>query len=295
MRWTHALELASALSFLTVTPGMVVGQTVEVPSRMVDVDGDSTRVAVLGIERRGPGEPVLVIWAGGGVTIQGWRGFLQQAAELAPLVTWDRNGIGGTPFNGLSWTPARSVERAHAVLSTLEIPPPYILVGHSWGAVEMIYYAGEHPEEVAGMVYLDPTSFRLEPYEWANASSEEEYRAYWDEWEQELAAMNASPGLLAELRAHDVWLQTPVRDRSIPPDPDVPTAVLIGGQGDKTGEELQAEHPTLRESRTLAWVSSLPRGLFILSTNAGHYVHIDDPEAALSAVRWVLAQARSGR
>lgn len=294
-RWTQALGIAAAISCTAVAPIRVVAQGVEVPTRVVDVDGDSTRVAVLGMERRRPGDPALVIWAGGGVTVQGWGGFLQQAAELAPVVTWDRNGIGGSPFNGLSPTPARVIAHAHRLLSILDIPPPYIMVGHSFGAVHTIYYAGAYPEEVVGIVYLDPTQFRLTRYEWMNAQNEEEYRAYWDEWAQELAGSNLSPGQRAQLEASDVFLKTPLEDRGLPADPDVPTAMVKGALGDRTPEDLAREHPTLHETSAMSWISRMPRALFILSTTAGHYVHIGDPEAALSALRWVLGQVKSGR
>lgn len=49
-----------------------------------------------------------------------------------------------------------------------------------------------------------------------------------------------------------------------PGRPGAPTALVLGGLGDKTEEDLAAEHPTRREARTLAWISALPKSLFPL-------------------------------
>jgi pimeloyl-ACP methyl ester carboxylesterase len=60
-------------------------------------------------------------------------------------------------------------------LSTFAIPmwlnalsqvskPPYLLVGHSWGGPLIRAFAKEYPDDVAGMVYIDPTDFNETEY-----------------------------------------------------------------------------------------------------------------------------------
>jgi pimeloyl-ACP methyl ester carboxylesterase len=51
----------------------------------------------------------------------------------------------------------------HALLSAAGIPPPYVLVGYSFGGHNVRVYNGLYPNEVAGMVLVD-------------AASEEEYQ-----------------------------------------------------------------------------------------------------------------------
>ena len=60
-------------------------------------------------------------------------------------------------------------------MGILDVDPPYVLVGHSWGGPLILYYAGRYPHDVVGMVYLDPTEPDLMPYQYLGASNEDEY------------------------------------------------------------------------------------------------------------------------
>ncbi|MBT8397204.1 MAG: alpha/beta hydrolase, partial [Gemmatimonadetes bacterium] len=102
-------------------------------ARIVDVEGSATRVFTLGLEERQSGEPVLVLFSGGGSPLEAWGDWIGRISSVAPVVSYDRPGIGESPFDGIDPTPNRVVEHAHALLAILDVPPPYILVGHSWG------------------------------------------------------------------------------------------------------------------------------------------------------------------
>src|SRR5690606_28768641 len=45
----------------------------------------------------------------------------------------------------------------HQFLEATQLPPPYILVGHSLGGLVLTKYTSQHPEHVAGLILLDPT------------------------------------------------------------------------------------------------------------------------------------------
>jgi pimeloyl-ACP methyl ester carboxylesterase len=42
------------------------------------------------------------------------------------------------------------------LLSKLGLPPPYVLVGHSLGALHMMVLAAENPELAGALLLLDP-------------------------------------------------------------------------------------------------------------------------------------------
>jgi pimeloyl-ACP methyl ester carboxylesterase len=50
-----------------------------------------------------------------------------------------------------------SAEALHALLEAAGVPVPYVLVGHSFGGLYIRMYAALHPEEVAGMVFIEGT------------------------------------------------------------------------------------------------------------------------------------------
>jgi pimeloyl-ACP methyl ester carboxylesterase len=78
---------------------------------------------------------------------------------------------------GLSWsepTPAaRSIDtlvgELRLLLEHTGVPPPYVLVGHSFGGLIIRAYARSHPTEVAGLVFVDP----LHPEEWCDPSPQQ--------------------------------------------------------------------------------------------------------------------------
>lgn len=52
-------------------------------------------------------------------------------------------------------TSQQIVDDLHALLTNAHIEGPYVLVGHSFGGLNVILYASQYPEEVAGVVLVD--------------------------------------------------------------------------------------------------------------------------------------------
>ncbi len=51
-------------------------------------------------------------------------------------------------------TDAALLQRLHALLEALGIPPPYILVGHSMGGAYIRLFTALYPREVAGLIFI---------------------------------------------------------------------------------------------------------------------------------------------
>lgn len=54
-----------------------------------------------------------------------------------------------------------AAEELRRLLAVVDVAPPYILVGHSIGALVALIYAARWPEQLAGLVLVDPTDTRL--------------------------------------------------------------------------------------------------------------------------------------
>ena len=133
--------LASAAAIL-----LPLGAAAQFPSgstRMVDVMGSPTRVLTIGLNDREEGQPVLFLHSGAGSPLEAWGGWASTIARLAPVVAYDRPGVGQSPFDDQTPTPERVAAHAHELMGILDVDPPYILVGHSWGGPLMLVYAGQ--------------------------------------------------------------------------------------------------------------------------------------------------------
>ncbi|UMY65310.1 alpha/beta fold hydrolase [Flavobacterium sp. HJ-32-4] len=78
------------------------------------------------------------------------------------------------------------------MLQQLHLKAPYLLVGHSLGGPFIRLFASRYPQEVAGMVFIDPTDFMLTPEQNETARQKAEsaigYREIWPKMLTEMSA-----------------------------------------------------------------------------------------------------------
>jgi pimeloyl-ACP methyl ester carboxylesterase len=104
----------------------------------------------------GEGEATVLFESGIGATHLNWRGIQDPIARLAHTVSYDRAGLGWSGPCHAPRTPANVAAELHQMLEAAGFRPPYILVGHSFGGLVMRRFALFYPEEVSGVVLVDP-------------------------------------------------------------------------------------------------------------------------------------------
>lgn len=298
LRWCsrYIVLLTTAVAL----PGHLEAQFPEDSTESVDVFGSPTRVLTLGLERRSPGEPVILLQSGAGTALEGWGDWPLALSELAPVVGYDRPGLGQSPFDGVDPTPQRVATHVHELLDVLQVAPPYLLVGHSWGGPLILYFAAEYPDEVVGMVYIDPQDPRVSRNEMLLTDDEDEMDRRGAAWDEAVAALRSSsspaPGPAAEARVRGEFSRKAPQDRGVPDDPAVPTAIVLTTRTpDMTGgpyyidEEWFREYHRVRVGRFVDWSLGRPDTALVVVTDAGHFVHLAEPALTTGAVRQVLA------
>src|SRR6185437_5560094 len=102
------------------------------------------------------GPVTAILAAGGGGSTINW-GYVQAALSRDHRVlSYDRAGMGFSEPGPLPRTTARSVDDLRAALAALDIKPPFVVVGHSMGSFDARLFAFRYPDEVIGMVLVDP-------------------------------------------------------------------------------------------------------------------------------------------
>ena len=264
---------------------------------MVDVDGVSLLVKTAGLETRKPGEAVVVFENGAGMPVETWDPILPAVARLAPVVAYDRSGTGQSPWDGEPPTPQRVTARLARLLTILRVGPPYVLVGHSWGGALMRYFAGDHPTQPRAVLYIDPTDITQSPDDekmifesiGAGIAAREEFYSFMDR-----SVVSASAAVKAEAVVMMGLFKQSVAARNLPPAPRVPATVILASRPPampSTGlpfdsTKYAAAFYQLRLRRLRGWVQ--PPGEFIVATSAGHFVHRDEPQVVIDAVRRLI-------
>jgi pimeloyl-ACP methyl ester carboxylesterase len=118
---------------------------------LVDIGGFRLHINCMG-----QGTPTVVMDAGGSAPSITWGLVPSEIAKFTRVCTYDRAGLGWSdPNPRISRTSQQSVDELHLLLTKARINPPYILVGHSLGGVNMRLYASQYPEDVVGLVLVD--------------------------------------------------------------------------------------------------------------------------------------------
>jgi pimeloyl-ACP methyl ester carboxylesterase len=108
------------------------------------------------IECRGTGSPAVILDAGLGVTASvTWADLLPALAGTTRTCFYERPGLGGSAAAPPPRTSAVMVDELRELLRRAEVAGPYVLVGASFGGLNVQLMAAEHPDEVAGVVLLD--------------------------------------------------------------------------------------------------------------------------------------------
>jgi len=136
--------------------------TVPVVEAMADYVNPNDMIAVDGARRIhlrciGHGAPTVVFTAGLGAWSGTWAKVQPEIAKMTRTCAWDRAGF------GLSDGDAKMPQSIDATTHDLEralanalVEGPYILVGHSAGAHEVLTFTDRHQTDVAGIVLVDP-------------------------------------------------------------------------------------------------------------------------------------------
>ena len=279
--------LRRAAHFTTVALVIACGPA-EAQTRTIAVDGVPMRAWVSGITERKQGQPALILESGAGAGLDEWRPVLTDLAALAPVVAYDRRGIGESGPDAVKPTVARVNQSLRALLKELEVAPPYVLVGHSWGGALIRGFAEASPSEIAGYVFIEVPDLDGTPEEVAAMLPPADRPAVLTPVTLPPIPPDTPPGLRAEMEVVGESLTNHWADvRRFHQLRGVPAAVVIAAPPARLRSpgdvqmRLQIKHQS-------EWALLSSKGLIIVSGNTGHNVMRDDPALVIQAVKHVL-------
>lgn len=134
------------------------------PRVLLDIDGKAVCARIRRSEQSEDSTPVVLVagGAGGGVDDTWGLTLETRLAELGPVVTYDRAGSGhseGPQHARVS----EMAEELHRVLHELGLRRPVVVAGWSSGAFVAEGYALRYPDNVAGLVFIEPTPIEPPP------------------------------------------------------------------------------------------------------------------------------------
>lgn len=211
--------------------------------------------------------PTVIFDSGSGDDSTVWSAVAPEVSKFSRVVIYDRAGLGKSdqqPGIGLN-TSQVVVDALRRLLKKEHIKPPYILVGHSAGGLNMQLFAQKYPEEIAGMVLIDSSSrnqdFGVPPPKKSN------------DYQEFLAFENSRKQV-----------------KNAEPFPPVPLIVLTATS--HHDEKPQQKILWQKWQREMAKLS--PNGIQILAWGSNHYIQKQQPQLIIDAIYTIITGLGKG-
>ena len=227
--------------------------------------------------------PTVVFEAGMNETSATWSSVVPAVSTFARACVYDRAGLGKSHPAGAARTSEQMVSDLEALLKRAGIPPPYLMVGHSFGGLNARLFAVRNPEAVVGMVLIDSVH-EDETDEWLKIIPSQIRR--------EIEA----GGAMMLRGGEDIDLKESERQvRSAKLSTSKPLIVLARGRASYTPDNYppklrefapQGEALRVRMQKDLSARST--NGKLIFAEKSGHFIHVDEPRLVVSGLREIV-------
>jgi len=158
-----------------------------VPGSLTSVGGHRLHVRC-----EGAGSPAVVLEAGIAASSLTWTRVQPAIASETRVCSYDRAGLAWSERASTPRSIDALVREVRVLLTSAASAPPYVLVAHSFGALIIRAFARAHPDEVAGLVFVDP----LHPAEWCAPSPNQRHMLRGGIFLSRLGALLARLGLV---------------------------------------------------------------------------------------------------
>lgn len=239
-----------------------------VPARVDTVDGHHVEVATTGTG----GSATVVFEAGLGDDWTPWDRVADQVAQHARVFAYSRPGYGASDAPWTPRNPAQIVEELRALLAYEGYAPPYLLVGHSTGGTYMELFARSHPDEVVGVVLVDPR-----PHDFLAVCEAAELDQCGI---PEAILVTQAPAVIAEYRA---FAAASAEIEAAGPFGAYPVRVLTA-----TVHPVSPAREELWASMLAALAADAPDGEQIIVEGSSHYIQLDRPDIVADTIVGLL-------
>lgn len=264
------------------------------PGKMVDIGTHRLHFNCVGENK-----PAVIFDSGLGGFSLDWLRVQEALQDRIMSCAYDRAGYGWSDHGPSPRVTEQIVDELHSALEKLEIEPPYILVGHSFGGYTAQYFSKLYPQLTAGLVLVESShpeqASRMPDMPAARQRSgnsrmvtmlDPSFIKNYPESYQQLARqiLSTEKYIFAQRREYLNFTQSGVEVAQVNRKLDVPLAVIT------RGEKVWEQTP-YGEQQDIIWME-LQKELLLLSSDSwqviaeksGHLVHFQQPDLVAETV-----------
>jgi len=272
----------------------------------IDVNGKKIEIFIAGLENKQKDKPVIVLENGMASKYGNWETVIAEVSKTSTIFSYNRPRIGESENDSIPPTTKHIVENLREMLLEKGLKPPYLLVSHSFGGAYIRSFASYYPDEIAGLIFVDPIDFTKKkgygdlPYLEIGLTQHQidsMFAKPYDKFKENLFA--EMPNFYVEEVKISIQLtRDEFKECDSTPLPDVPVHFIMAGgypnTPDDRGETIfdkkklfRIDH-NLKMKRWIALLEPLKYGKFFYCSNSGHYIMKDDPETVISSIKLAL-------
>ncbi|KXY74952.1 MULTISPECIES: alpha/beta fold hydrolase [Bacillus] len=215
-------------------------------------------------------QPVIIMEAGYGDYSKAWDHIAEGLTEYGTVLTYDRAGLGKSGNSSKRRISSEMIKELRSCLEKLQLKPPYIFIGHSFGGINARLFTTFYPENMMGVVLVDSTPENYKE-DFLPIMSPEFQEAYYKQFVYE----SSYEEFIFSLGEADKHCQS-MRN--------IPLAVLAAGKKAFYLQEAQMKWLQLQEE--LLRLSSNHK--FVIAEQSGHYIQKDEPHYIIDAIKWII-------
>lgn len=255
-------------------------------SQQIDTIKVKVHDHVMTLYSSGTGKPTIILEAGGGSNHRVWQWVQPKIANSARVVSYDRPGYLNSdtcPSPRDAITIAIELKEA---LTNANIHPPYIFAGWSYGGSLVRVFAGLYPNDLEGMVLVDPAP------EESYARFEKEFPELMKEDEKymnEILTSKTRIGEREEMRMFDSSMNQGRRSDKLH---STPTTLLIAAGKAEGGQDRDPSNPLNKIwiEELEKWAKKRPNLKYEIITNSGHHIARYQPDTVVKAILLLVDQ-----
>ncbi|WP_413300003.1 alpha/beta hydrolase [Bacillus sp. 1P10SD] len=125
------------------------------PGLFVEIDGRRLHYQSFGVDKG----PIVIFDHGCGIGSSSliWKLVTDKVSQFTRVITYDRAGYGWSDPGSYPRTNQAAVEDLRILIEKVNMKGPIILVGHSYGGLNVRLFAKKYPNLAAGIVLVDAT------------------------------------------------------------------------------------------------------------------------------------------
>ena len=248
-------------------------------------------------------KPVIVFENGMAGTYDKWKTVIDEVSKTHAVFAYNRPRIGESEDDSLPPTTEHIVNNLRELLLKKGLNPPYLLVSHSFGGAYIRSFASDHPNEIAGLIFIDPVDFTKkggmgdQPYLEIGLTRHQIDSLFGQTYENFVEKLYTEMPryYVEEVKISRQLTQSNFAACDRNPLPDVPVHfILAGGFSDSEPptiydrEKMWRINCNIQMKRWLALLYPLKYGKFFYCSNSSHFVQTDEPDLVISSIKLAL-------